>query len=170
MMSNLIMSWSKCSIEIGKTGANDAMAAALTDVGTIKDKSTTLESAEGEKLEAKASGGVLVAQEESEGTITLTTRIIEPDFAFLASLLGAEHDAAKKELKVSTLIVPDSYSVKLTPKNIGGTGIKIRKAHVTYKEGHSEEEGMYGDLTFTIMACADGELYTKFKKEAPVSE
>ena len=37
-----IMAWSECTIEIGKTGENDAMASSLTDIGVIKDKSSTV--------------------------------------------------------------------------------------------------------------------------------
>lgn len=158
------MSWSKCTIEIGNTGANDALATDLTSIGNIADRSTSLESAEGQVLEMKASGGVVVAKEQSEGEIKLTTRIIEPDFAFLATLIGATHDDVNDTLKVNSLIVSGSKSVVLTPKNVGATGIKIRKASVLYKEGYSEEDGMYADLTFTVLECEDGELYTKFKK------
>ena len=161
---SLIMSWSKCTIEIGKTGADDAMALSLQSIGTIADRSTSLESADGEVLEMKATGGVTVAKEQSEGEITLTTRIIEPDFAFLASLIDANHDDIEDKLTVKSQIVNDPYSVKLTPKNTGATGLEIRKSSVTYKDGYSEEEGQYADVTFTILVCADGELYTKFKK------
>ncbi len=159
------MSWSECEIRIGKTGDADALATTLVSIGTIKDRSTTLESEEGDVLEAKASGGKTVAREVVEGNITLTTQVMEPDFEFLASLLNATHDSEKGELKVNSLIISDDYSVVVTPKNIGATGIQIRKASIVYKEGYSEEEGMYGELTFTVLACEDGELYTKFKKK-----
>lgn len=162
----VVMSWSECSIKIGKTGVADAMSASLTSIGNIKDKSTTLESTEGEKLQAKATGGKLIAQEEREGEMVLKTRVIEDDFAFLATLIGATNDSTAKELKVTSHIVADDYSVELSPKNVGATGLKIRKAHVSYKPGFSEEEGHFADLTFTVLECADGELYTKFTKKA----
>lgn len=160
------MSWSKCSIKIGKTGVADAIATTLTSVGNIKDKSTTLESSDGEKLQAKLTGGKLYAMEEREGDIVLKTRIVEDDFAFLATLIGATHDTTGKTLKVTSQVIADNYSVELTPKNVGATGIKIRKAHVAYNPGFSEEEGHYADLAFTVLECADGELYTKFTKPA----
>ncbi len=50
------MSWSKCKIEVGKTGDDEAMAASLTDIGTINDKSTTLATEDGETLTATATG------------------------------------------------------------------------------------------------------------------
>lgn len=166
-MSQIVMSWSECSIEIGKTGTSDAMAASLASIGTIKDKSTNMATAEGEKLEARATGGKLVAFESGEPIVTLTTRIIEPDYAFLAGILGATNDTTAGELKITSLLVKDEYSVKVTPLNIGATGIKARKTHVEYSEGFSESDGHFADLKFTILACADGELYTKFKKAAP---
>jgi hypothetical protein len=46
-----IMAWSKCAIEIGKTGEADTMATQLTNIGTIKDKSSSLEPSDGDKLE-----------------------------------------------------------------------------------------------------------------------
>ena len=56
--------------------------------------------------------------------------------------------------------------VVLTPKNIGSTGIKARRTHISFRPGSSEEEGHYVDVTFKILACEDGELYTKFKVAA----
>lgn len=160
----IIMSWSKCKIEIGKTGSNDAMAQTLASIGVINDKSTTLSTNDGDKLQAKATGGIVVAEEEGEHEYIITTRVKEMDFATEASLNGGT--ASADELVVKTNIIADAYSVKLTPKNIGAIGIKARKCHVTMKPGSSEEEGHYVDLTFKILACADGELYRKFRVKA----
>lgn len=158
------MSWSKCKIEIGKLAEDsDAMATNLTDVGTINDKSTTLATEDGETLTATATGGVVVAEEEGEPTVTVTTRIKEMDFDIESLFTGAEISTDKNSLKVSTNVVSGEFSMKLTPKNIGATGIKARRTHVSFRPGSSEEEGHYVDLTFKILACDDGELYTKFK-------
>lgn len=160
-MSKIVMSWSKCKIEIGKTGENDAMAATLTDIGTINDKSTTLATEDGETLTATATGGIVVAEEEGEPTVTITTRVKEPSFALETLLTG--NAVADNELTVKTNVVSDDFSVKLTPKNIGAIGIKARRTHVSWRPGSSEEEGHYVDITFKILACADGELYKKFR-------
>jgi hypothetical protein len=166
-MSKPIMSWSKCKIEIGKTGASDAMAQTLTDIGIIKDKSTTLAAEDGESLTAKATGGVVVAEEEGEPVITLTTRVIEPTYALETLLTGAVVGGTDNdELTVKSNVVSDDFSVKLTPKNIGAIGIKARRTHVSFRPGHSEEEGHFVDLTFKILACDDGELYKKYRVKA----
>jgi len=156
------MSWSECSITIAKTGANDAMGTPLVSIGTIKDKSTTMSTAEGDKLTAKATGGKLIAQDQLEGENTLTTRVIEPDFTFLASILGVT--IVNGELPVTGLVISDPYSFQLAPKLSGANGLKVRKSHLSIKEGYSEDEGTYIDLTFTFLTCADGALYTKYKK------
>lgn len=161
-MKKIIMSWSKCKVEIGRTGSDDAMATTLTDVGVINDKSTTLATEDGETLTATATGGIVVAEEEGEPTVTLTYRIKEPSFAFEQMLTGAVENA-DGDLVVSTNIVEDDFSLKLTPKNIGAIGIKARRTHISYRPGSSEEEGHYVDVTHKILACEDGELYKKFR-------
>lgn len=166
-MAKIVMSWSKCKIEIGKTGENDAMATSLANIGVINDRSTTLSTEDGEVLEAKATGGVTVAMEEGEHSYIITTRVKEMDFTTEASLIGGTVAGSNgDELTVKSNIIADEYSVKLTPKNIGAIGIKARKTHVTFKPGSSEEEGNFVDLTFRILACADGELYKKFRVKA----
>lgn len=161
MANKVIMSWSKCKIEIGKTGSADAMAAELFSVGIISDRTTTLSSEDGDVLEAKATGGVIVATEEGEPTIKITTRVKEMDFDTESKITGATKN--ESDLTVKSNVTRDDWSLKLTPKNIGAVGIKARKTHLSFRPGYSEEEGHYVDLTFTILVCEDGELYKKFK-------
>lgn len=161
MAKKIIMSWSKCKIEVGKTGEDEAMAVSLTNIGIINDKSTTLATEDGEKLTATATGGIVVAEEEGEPVVTITTRVKEMDFDTEKIFTGAT--VSEEELVVKTNVVSDDFSVKLTPKNIGAIGIKARRTHVSFRPGSSEEEGSYVDLTFKILACSDGELYKKFR-------
>lgn len=164
MAKKIIMSWSKCKIEVGKTGGDEAMAVSLTNIGIINDKSTTLATEDGEKLTATATGGIVVAEEEGEPVVTITTRVKEMDFDTEKIFTGAT--VSEEELVVKTNVVSDDFSVKLTPKNIGAIGIKARRTHVSFRPGSSEEEGSYVDLTFKILACSDGELYKKFRVKA----
>lgn len=164
MAKKIIMSWSKCKIEVGKTGEDEAMAVSLTNIGIINDKSTTLATEDGEKLTATATGGIVVAEEDGEPAVTITTRVKEMDFDTEKIFTGAT--VSEEELVVKTNVVSDDFSVKLTPKNIGAIGIKARRTHVSFRPGSSEEEGSYVDLTFKILACSDGELYKKFRVKA----
>jgi len=122
MATKKIMAWSKCQIDIGLT-EDGLMAETLTNVGTIKDKSSSLEPSDGDALEAIATGGETVAKEVQEGGFTLTTRIIEPTTDLL-TLLGISEDG----LSVTTHIVDGDWSVQVTPKNKGAYGLKAPKS------------------------------------------
>ncbi len=157
------MAWSQCKIEIAQAQENGGMPSSLTDIGTIKDKSSTLEPSDGETLEAKATGGVTVAKEVTEGGLTLKTRIIEPDDQ-LRTLLGLG-STSSDGFDVKTHIVEGHFAVKLTPKNVGAKGINAPKASIIYKPGWSEEEGHYADLEFEILR-GDQYWYHLFTKQA----
>lgn len=168
-MAKKIIAWSKCKIEIGKT-TDDSMATSLTDIGTIKDKSSSLEPSDGESLEMKATGGELVAKETQEGGFTATTRIIEPTTELL-TLLGlgevvSTEGNEKGDIKVTTHIVDGDWSLKITPKNVGAKGIKAPKTTITYKPGWSEEDGNYADIDFEILKGDAGYWYSIFTKAA----
>lgn len=148
----MIMAWSKCDISVGETGASDAMASSLTSVGVIKDKSSTLETADGDALEMKATGGETVGYEKQEGTVTLTTRVIEPDNAFFTSFgIGDVDSDEDGTLSIQTLVVPKEFSVKVSPKNIGARGLMAPKTSVSISLGWSEEDGNFADVTFGIL-------------------
>ena len=163
MATKKIMAWSKCTFEIGKTGDSDAMATVLTNIGTIKDKSSSLETSEGDALEMKATGGETVAKEVLEGSFKATTRVIEPTDELL-SLIGITTDGAEGEKKVTTHIVEGDWSLKITPKNVGAKGIKAPKCSITFKPGWSEEEGNFADIDFEILKGDAGYWYSRFVK------
>lgn len=165
-MAKKIMGWSKCSIEVGKTKSGDTMADSLTDIGVIKDKSSTLEPSDGETLEIKATGGETVAKETQEGGLLLKTRVIEPDDTFF-DLFGLGKTGSEG-YEVNTHIVSDNFSVKVTPKNVGAVGIIAPKTNVAIKPGWSEEEGHYADVEFEILKT-DTVWYKRFKKAASSS-
>ena len=163
-MAKKIMAWSKCKVEIGKTGDNDAMATTLTDIGIIKDKSGELNPSDGDVLEMKATGGETVAKETTEGGYTLTVRVIEPDFTLLTALGIGAADETGGDFKVTTHIVEGDWSVQVTPKNTGAKGIKAPKTSITYKPGWSEEDGNYADIDFEFLKGDAGYWYSMFIK------
>lgn len=163
---NIVMAWSKCTFEIGKTAENDAMAASLTAIGKIKDKSGTLEPSDGEELEMKATGGEIVAKETQEGGYKATARVIEPTDDLLTLLGLGEAEADSGEFQVKTHMVDGDWSLQITPKNVGAKGIKAPKTNITYKPGWSEEDGNYADLEFEILKGEAGYWYSRFSKTA----
>lgn len=169
--NKIIMSWSEVTITAGKTGADDAMSADLKSLGTIKDRSTTLEATEGDQLVAKATGGKTVAAEYLDGTYQLKFRIIEPTAKFFTTFglgkAGSPSTDADEATEISTHIVSDDYSVKVSPKNVGGTGINAPKCRIMVAPGYSEEEGQYVDVTADILVSEVTKVwYTRFRKKA----
>lgn len=162
----IVMSWSEVLVLFGLTGANDAFADVLYTLGIINDKSTSLSFSEGDTLTATATGGKVVAEEYSDGTVEVTTRVKEMDFDTEKLLTGAEVETTSGNLVVKTHIVEKEMSLKVVPKNIGAIGIKARRCKVKFVPGYSEEEGNFVDVTFKILECEDGELYQKFRVKA----
>lgn len=167
----IVMAWSECAIDIAQTGPDDTFNGTnMKSIGTIKDKSTTLEPSDGDTLEMTATGGKRVAKEQQEGGFTLKTRVIEPDDE-LYTLLGlgelvSTDSEDKGDFKVKTHLVAGDWSVKVTPKNIGARGIKVPLSSIAFKPGYSEEEGNYADIEFEILMGAQDYWYSRFKKTA----
>ena len=163
--TKIIMAWSECDISIAKSLEDGTFpTTALTSVGTIKDKSSTLQPSDGDKLEMKKSGGKVVASEQLEGGYMLKTRVIEPTDDFLTTLgLGS---VSGDEFRVQTHIVADNYAVKVTPKKVGAVGIKAPVTSISYKPGWSEEDGNYVDLEFDILHGEADYWYSRYKKTA----
>lgn len=162
----VIMSWSEVLVLFGETGTDDAMATTLYTLGIINNKSTSLTYTEGETMTATATGGKTVAEEYSEGTVEVTTRIKEMDFETENLLTGSEIETESGDLVVTTHVVEKEMSLKVVPKNIGGIGLRARRCKVKFVPGYSEEEGHFVDVTFKILECEDGELYRKFRVKA----
>lgn len=158
------MAWSRCDVQIAKT-TDGTMQSSLTSVGYIKDKSAVLETSDGETLEMLESGGLVYDREVQDGAATLTIRVIEPTNDLVVTLLGlgtTDDDGAT--IKIKSLIVDGHYSLKLIPKNTGARGINAPKCSVAYKQGWSESDGHYADITFTFLNGEAGywfEYYTK---------
>lgn len=174
MAKKKVMAWSKCKGRIGKTGTDDTMSTELTSVGTVKDRSASLEPSDGDVLEAKATGGEIVAKETQEGGYLLKLRVIEPDDSLLELLGLGEADTTSEEFKVKTHVVDGEFSVEIEPKNYGAKGIRAPKTNVSYKPGWSEEEGNYADLEFEILKTDKEDetknyWYSKFTKKKPAT-
>ena len=165
--TTLVMAWSQCTVKTGPTGASDAMCAdaSLAEIGTPENNTTTLESSEGDKLTATATGGVVVAQEQLEGTIQLKTTIIEPtDEALIALGLG-KLATAGGELEVSTHIIDHDVSVEVSPKNVGAKGIRAPKCRASVAVSYSDEKGWRLDVTWNIVkSLVTGIWYKRFTK------
>ena len=89
--AKIIAIWLECGIDIAPCTADESFpTTGLEGIGTIKNKSTTLEATDGETLELKATGGHTVDIVETEGGFALKTTVIEPTKLYKA--LGLTED------------------------------------------------------------------------------
>jgi hypothetical protein len=160
MANKVIMAWSKCKVEFGATATGDVAPTTLTDVGYIKNQTTELSTNDGDTLQAVATGGEVVAEEALEGTLELSTTVIEPSAA-LYKALGISTDG----LKVKTHIVPGDQFVQVTPHNVGAMGIKCPVTRLSVAPAFDEKDGNALKLTFKVFkttALEDNYWYERF--------
>lgn len=169
--ARIIAIWLECAIEIAKCKADESFPDdGFTSIGTIKQKTTTLEATDGESFELKGSGGHTVDIVETEGGFALKTTVIEPTALYKALGLTSDDYDTTGKMKVKTHVVEERYAVRLTPKRVGGMGIEAPVTQISFKPGGSEEEGGSADLTFNFIKGAQNYWYERFKKLAAPAE
>ena len=173
MGKKLIMSWSQVSLKDGVSTETKEMPADvdMSSPGVVNDKSTNLEASDGDSLIAKASGGVVVAEEVGEGGFSLTTRIKEPEFSLYEKYGLGSIDATSEDLNVKTHVVPGYVAVEVMPKNVGAIGLRAPYCSLSFKPGRSEDEGAFVDLTYKILPVLNDDYevehwYSMFRKKA----
>lgn len=159
----IIMAWSKCKVEIGDTGENDAFATELFNVGKIRNQTTTLSSNDGDTLTETASGGEVVAMEQLDGTYQLQTTVIEPTAEFYERLGIARPEDDNGEQEVLKHVVEGDRSIKVTPKNKGAKGIKAPVCRISVAPAYDEQDGNGVVITANIIKTTGVEPVYKKK-------
>lgn len=163
--ARIIAIWLECAIEISPALDTEAFpTSGFESIGTIKTKTTTLETTDGETLELKGSGGHTVDIVETEGGFALKTTVIEPTKLYKTLGLTADDYDSTGKMKVKTHVVDGRYAVRLTPKRVGGMGIEAPVTQISFKPGGSEEEGGSAELTFNFIKGQQDYWYERFKK------
>ena len=165
--TRVIAIWLECGIEIAPCAADESFpTSGFASIGTIKQKTTTLEATDGETYELKGTGGHTVDIVETEGGFVLKTTVIEPTKLYKTLGLSDEDYDTTGKMKVKTHVVADRYAVRLTPKRVGGMGIEVPVAQIAFKPGGSEEEGGSAELTFNFIRGQQDYWYERFRKTA----
>lgn len=165
--AKIIAIWLECDIDIAKCKNDESFPAeGLESIGTIKNKSTTLEATDGESLELKSTGGHTVDIVETEGGFALVTTVIEPTKLYKTLGLTADDYDTTGRMKVKTHVVDERYAVRLTPKRVGGMGIEAPVAQISFKPTGSEEEGGSAEVRFNFIKGQQDYWYERFKKTA----
>lgn len=166
----IIAIWQECEIEIADVANDESQpTTGYESIGKIKEKSTTLETSDGESLELKASGGHTVDMVETEGGFAIKTTVIEPTKLYKALGLTEDDYTETGKMKVKTHVVADRKAVRLSPKRVGAMGVQAPVTHVAFKPTGSEEEGGSAEVTFDFLFGQQEYWYERFKKTATAS-
>lgn len=152
-MNKTLVTWGKPVIKTGKSGANGIMGTNLAELGEIKLDSTTIDMAEGEINKLVAEGGKVIAQDESEGAITLTFTVMSPSLDQLAAIYNGEIPAGEagkgRSLGINSFVIADDQSFEVTPKT--GIGVRIPKAHMSGVIKFNAKEGLTLVVKATVL-------------------
>lgn len=161
--------WGNVNIRIGES-ANGSMATELVTIGTLKEDSVSIETAEGTKYELYGTGHVLVDQLFSEPTLTLKAQVIGANRDLIEKLWNTSKTGTgnTEKLVVKSLVTSKKFSVQLASEIEGSDTFEAPNCSVSMSLVFSEKEGWCGDISFTIMKGGDDSFF-QFGKVASAS-
>lgn len=166
--SQTVIGWGKGNVLMGVTGANDAMATLLKDVGKIKEDSTTLEMTKGTVLELFGEGHELLDRMEQEGSFVLKFTIAKPSIDKVAEFFGLTVVGGK--LPLTTTVVSGYRSYKVEPLLTGAIVAEMPKATTSVTPKFSTKEGWTIEVEASSLQPATGASCTLYPKAAIAPE
>ena len=140
-----VISWGKCTIKY--KGEEDSQFVALP---IPVDGSTSLETTEGERMEAKEEGGgiVDVIVKSPEMSLVFDLYLKKPESGETFEVPLDPHDGQ----------VDGEYAFELVPEDAACPGIKIDRARVTTAPQFSSSEGLRMRYTCTALKPTNGDM------------
>lgn len=141
--------WGRPTIKVKKAGATS-----YSELPTPIDGSTSLETTQGEKMEAKIEGGDNEAVKYKANTYELSFQI---------------RYAPEKETKLAVIsdtdgVVDDEFEVQVIPENGDAIGVQIDRASVNVQTSYNSTDGVVKTYTFSALKPSDGSATVKFNK------
>lgn len=161
-MSSEKTAWGEILMDIGLTGANDAMASALETIGVLKEDSLALATEDGKKYELWGSGHELIDELQGEPILTVTGNIIQVPEEVRKKFweISEQGSGDSKKMQVKSLVTREKWSVKFASRIPGSETFEAPKCSVSMKPVFSETEGWTADFSFKIIKSkATGVLF-----------
>ena len=133
-----ILSWGKPRIFVKKLDASGSATYDYRELPTPVDDSTSLETTEGDKTEAKIEGGEVEAVRYDRSTYKLTMQI--------RMKAGSEMPFANEDG-----LVADNYEIVVAPENVAAFGFRMLEAHVSVKTSFTTNDGILVDVSFDAL-------------------
>lgn len=145
--------WGEILMQIGKTGANDAMAAPLKSIGVLKEESISLTTEEGKKYQLYGSGHELLDELLGEPSLTVTATIVQVPEETRKELWEVEEtgEGEAKKMKVKSMVTREKYSVQFASRVPGSETFEAPRCSVNMKPIFSETEGWSAEVSFNII-------------------
>lgn len=145
----ITIGWGKPTIKVKKVSG-----ASFSELPTPIDGSTSLETTQGEKMEAKIEGGDNEAVKYKANTYELSFQI---------------RDAPEKAEKLAVIsdidgVVKDEFTVQVIPENEDAIGVQIDRASVNVQTSYNSTDGVVKTYTFSALKPSDGSATVKFNK------
>ncbi len=146
--------WGSIHAFIGTTGTNDAMAATLYDLGSIKDDDFSIETEEGEVYELKDINGKLLDTLTQEPRLTINCSLIKMSETTMGKFWTVTEDGEgdARKLKVTSMVQNGYMSFQF--KNINAVGsetFEAAKCKVSMEPKYEKDKGFSGDLKIEIL-------------------
>ena len=146
----ITIGWGKPTIKVKKL---TDLESEYSELPTPVENSTSLETTQGEKMEAKIEGGDNEAVKYKANTYELTFQI---------------RDAPEKAEKLKVIsdkdgVVSDEFAVQVIPENDKAIGVQIDRSSVNVQTSYSSENGVVKTYTFSALKPSDGSETVKFK-------
>jgi hypothetical protein len=134
------ISWGTPKVEVRKVSDTDG---AFTAFATPVDGTTTLETTQGDKMEATVEGGENEAVKYKKSTYELTFDV-------------RQVPERTDPIQDVDGVVDDEYEVRITPENVNALAIHIFRASVNVQTSYSAEEGIKRTYTFSVLKPDSG--------------
>lgn len=145
--------WGRPTIKVKKVSEEDT---AYKTLPTPMDGTTTLETTQGDKMEAKIEGGENEAVKYKANTYELTFKIRH----------APEKDEALNVIKDTDGVVAEEYSVQVIPENEEAIGVEIARASVNVQTSFDTTDGVVKTYTFFALKNDKGKTVESKKIQA----
>lgn len=145
-----ILSWGKPTVEFAAYVNGELPSTPTwTAVAEIKQGTATLETEQGDKLEALDEGGDVV-----------DVRFGKSKYTFTFSLFMKKGDS--KPIEDTDGVVTNNYALRLTPEDEDAMGFMLPKCNVSVQETWTSEEGGLWTYTFSAIKPDSGNTLQRY--------
>ena len=155
--------WGKPTVNVGKTGEDDALATSMAQFGDIVENTTTFRQEEGSTESKKDEKGNTKKTKTSMGDWILEYDLFIDDLTLLGSVYEGDLSTSGEETFETDgeIQLPDPYSFEVYGEE--GIGVRVRKSDVTARPEYTSDGGAVLHMKHIVTKPATGKKFKWFK-------